>query len=71
VRAVLLRFFHNHPTMTVQALTTQEGAEPGRSTVAADIHSEQRDDRAMEDLMALVNDEPSVTAVSWEKGPAA
>jgi putative Mg2+ transporter-C (MgtC) family protein len=70
-RAVLLRFFHNHPTMTVQAVTTQEGAEPGRATVAADIHSDQRNDRAMEDLMALVNDEPSVTAVSWEKGPAA
>jgi putative Mg2+ transporter-C (MgtC) family protein len=71
VRAVLLRFFHDHPTMTVQGVTTQEAGVPGLACVVADIHSERRDDRAMEELMALVNDEPSVTSVSWEKSPPA
>jgi putative Mg2+ transporter-C (MgtC) family protein len=65
VRAVLLRFFHDHATMTIQAITTEGG--PERASVVADIYSPRRDDRAMEDLMALVNDEPSVLSVSWEK----
>jgi putative Mg2+ transporter-C (MgtC) family protein len=71
VRAVLFRFFHEHPTMILQGVATQEGAGPDRSCVVADIYSEKRDDLAMEDLMAQVNAEPSVTAVSWEKHPAA
>jgi putative Mg2+ transporter-C (MgtC) family protein len=69
VRAVLLRFFQDNPSMTIQAVTTQAGDGPGRACVAADIRSLQRDDRAMEKLMALVNDEPSVAAVSWERSP--
>jgi putative Mg2+ transporter-C (MgtC) family protein len=68
VRALLLKFFHDHPTMTIQGVTTQEGGEPGVAGVVAEIRSEQRDDRAMEELMALVNDEASVSSVSWEKG---
>jgi putative Mg2+ transporter-C (MgtC) family protein len=68
VRALLLKFFHDHRTMTIQGITTQEVGEPGIACVVAEIHSEQRDDRAMEELMALVNDEASVSSVSWEKG---
>jgi putative Mg2+ transporter-C (MgtC) family protein len=70
VRAALLRFSHDHSTVTTQAISTQECGEPGRSLVVAELVSEKRDDRAMEDLMALVNDEPAVSSVSWEKGPA-
>jgi putative Mg2+ transporter-C (MgtC) family protein len=66
-RAVLLKFFHDHPTMTVQGVATQACAEPDRIAVLADIASRQRDERTMEDLMALVNDDPNVHAVSWEK----
>jgi putative Mg2+ transporter-C (MgtC) family protein len=65
VRAALLRFFHDHATMTIQGITTEGG--PERATVVAEIYSPQRDDRAMEELMALVNEEPSVLSVSWEK----
>ncbi len=61
-RARLLAFFHEHPTMIIQGLATEEGGG-----VVADIRSEQRDDRTMEDLMSLVNDEPGVLAVRWEK----
>lgn len=71
VRAVLLRFFHDHPNMTVQGVATVEAGEPGKACVTAEIFSEQRDDRTMEDLMTLVNDDPNVASVSWEKGPAA
>jgi putative Mg2+ transporter-C (MgtC) family protein len=67
VRAALLRFFHGHPGMTVQGVATAEAGEPGKSCVTADVFSEQRNDRAMEDLMTLVNDDPNVASVSWEK----
>jgi len=71
VRALLLNFFPDHPSMAIQGGTTQEGGAPGLAGVAADIPSQRRDDRAMEQLMALVNDEPSVSSVSWEKAPPA
>ena len=48
--------------MSIQGLETQEGGD-----VVADIHSERGDDRTMEELMTLVNEEPSVLAVRWEK----
>ena len=67
VRAVLLKFFHDHPTMTIQGIAMQEGGVPERATVVADVYSQSRDDRTMEELMALLNDEPSVVSVSWEK----
>jgi putative Mg2+ transporter-C (MgtC) family protein len=70
VRAVLFRFFHEHPTMIIQGIATQEGGGPDYSCVAAEIYSEQRDDLAMEDLMAQLHAEPSVSAVSWQKSTA-
>jgi putative Mg2+ transporter-C (MgtC) family protein len=71
VRAAMLKFFHDHPTMMVQGVSIQEGGTPDRVCVAAEIHSMQRDDRTMEELMTLVNDDPNVVSVSWEKQPAA
>jgi putative Mg2+ transporter-C (MgtC) family protein len=67
VRALLLKFFHDHASMTIQGVTTEPGAAPAGACVVADIHSLQRDDRTMEELMSLVNDESSVVSVSWEK----
>jgi putative Mg2+ transporter-C (MgtC) family protein len=69
VREILYRFLHDHPAMTVQAVATQDGGGPDRACVVADIYSQQRNDLAMEDLMALVNADPSVTSVRWEKNP--
>jgi putative Mg2+ transporter-C (MgtC) family protein len=71
VRDALFRFFHEHPTMVLQGVATQEGAGTDRSCVVADIYSEKRDDVAIEDLMAQVNADPCVSAVSWEKNPSA
>jgi putative Mg2+ transporter-C (MgtC) family protein len=70
VRAVLLQFFHDHATMTIQTISTQGGMEPDRACVAVEIHSEQRNDHAMEELMARVDAEPSVSAVTWERNPS-
>jgi putative Mg2+ transporter-C (MgtC) family protein len=67
VRAVLLGFVRERPKMVIQGLATQEVGGPERLCVTADIYSQQRDDRAVEDLMARVNADPDVSAVSWEK----
>src|SRR4051812_10895496 len=67
VRALLMRFFHDHPTMMIQSVGTQSAGQPDRACVLADIHSEQRDDRAMEELLALVSEDPNVSGVQWER----
>jgi putative Mg2+ transporter-C (MgtC) family protein len=66
-RAALFRFFQNHRTMALQGVSNREGeGGPEKSCVMAEIYSQRRDDHLMEELMAEVNAEPSVTAVSWE-----
>jgi putative Mg2+ transporter-C (MgtC) family protein len=71
VREVLFRFIHDHPKITIQGVSIQEIGGPDRLCVVAEIYSEQRDDQTIEDLMALINANPNVTAVSWEKNPSA
>jgi len=70
VRAILLKFFHEHPTMVIQAITTHEGGGPGRSCVVADIFSDQQNDLAMEDVTVITGAADGVTSVSWEKNPS-
>jgi putative Mg2+ transporter-C (MgtC) family protein len=66
-RAALFKFFQDgRPTMAIQAVGTKEGETPDRTCVVAEIYSQRRDDHAMEELMALVNADPNVSAVSWE-----
>ncbi len=67
VKAALLGFVRERPKMAVQGLATQEVGGPDKLCITAEIFSQQRDDRAVEDLMALINTDPNVTAVSWEK----
>ena len=67
VRTILLRHVNSHPTMVVQGISTQDGDQPGRTAVVADIFSDRRNDRAMEDLVSRLNIEPGVSAVSWER----
>jgi putative Mg2+ transporter-C (MgtC) family protein len=67
VRTILLRHVNSLPRMTIQRISTQEAERAGQTTVAADIFSVERDDRAMQELMSRVNIEPSVSSVSWEK----
>jgi putative Mg2+ transporter-C (MgtC) family protein len=67
VRTILLRHVNSHATMVVQGISTQDGDQPGRTAVVADIFSERRNDRALEDLVSRLNIEPGVSAVSWER----
>ncbi len=67
IRTILLRHINSNPKMTVQGITTEGGAEPGRTMVVVDIFSVQRNDRALEDLVSRINIEPSVKSVSWDK----
>jgi hypothetical protein len=48
-------------------VATREVGGPDQVCITADIFSELRDDRAVEDLMARINADPNVSAVSWEK----
>ena len=67
IRTILLRHVNANPKMTVQGISTEDSAEPGRATVVVDIFSVQRNDRALEDLVRRVNIEPGVKSVSWDK----
>jgi putative Mg2+ transporter-C (MgtC) family protein len=67
IRTILLRHVNSHATMVVQGISTQDGDQPGRTAVVADIFSERRNDRALEDLVSRLNIEPGVSAVSWER----
>jgi putative Mg2+ transporter-C (MgtC) family protein len=69
-RAALFKFFQDHRTMAIQGVSNREGEGPDKSCVMAEIYSQRRDDHLMEELMAAVNAEPSVSAVSWENATA-
>ena len=67
VRTILLRHVNAHSGMTVQGISTQDGEQADRVAILVDIFSSKRNDRAMEEVVARLNIEPSVVAVSWEK----
>jgi putative Mg2+ transporter-C (MgtC) family protein len=67
IRAILMRHVNAHPAMLVQGIATHDTDEPDQVAVVADIYSQQRTDRALEDLLTRINIEPSVTAASWER----
>ncbi len=67
IRTILLRHVNSQPHMVIQGISTQEGGQHDRAAVVAEIYSQGRNDRALEDLMSRINIEPGVLAVSWEK----
>jgi len=69
VRTILLRHVNSHARMTIQGISTQDGDQPGRANVVADIYATERNDRAMEEVVRRLDIEPGVAAVSWEKRP--
>lgn len=56
--------------MAVQGIAAQNDAMPGQIVVSTDIYSEQQTDAEIEALMARLNDDPDVVAVSWKRGAA-
>jgi putative Mg2+ transporter-C (MgtC) family protein len=66
IRTILLRHVNAHAKMAVQGVATTT-TDPQQVAVTVEIFSIERNDRAMEDLVARLNIEPGVAAVSWEK----
>jgi len=66
VRHILLRHVGGHQKLSLQGLATQDGSD-GRTVVLADIFSPDRNDRALEEIVARVSIEPEVKAVSWQR----
>jgi putative Mg2+ transporter-C (MgtC) family protein len=65
IRHILMRHVNGHEKLTLQGLATDE--ENGRTSVVATIYSPDRNDRAMEELVARISIEPDVKLVSWQR----
>jgi len=66
VRAILMRHIGGKPRMSVQGLATEESDKEGR-VIVADVYAMERNDRAMEEVVARLGIEPEVTGVSWQR----
>ncbi len=69
VRMILLRHVGGHRGLSIQSLATEE-VEKDRPTVVAHVYAIERNDRAMEEVVARLSIEPDVTSVKWERVPA-
>jgi putative Mg2+ transporter-C (MgtC) family protein len=69
VRHILLRHVNGHDRLTLQGLSTED-TESGHTVVVATIFSMERNDRAMEEIVARVSIEPEVKGVSWQRTAA-
>jgi putative Mg2+ transporter-C (MgtC) family protein len=67
IRTIVLRHINAHHAMTVQSLALQETGQPDSTAVVAEVFSHERNDRHLDDTVARLSIEPSVTAVSWER----
>jgi putative Mg2+ transporter-C (MgtC) family protein len=66
IRHILLRHIGGHAKLNLQGLSTEE-TEKDRTVVLAAIFAPERNDRAMEEIMARLSIEPEVKAVSWQR----
>ncbi|OWK38634.1 MgtC/SapB family protein [Fimbriiglobus ruber] len=66
IRHILLRHIGGHAKLNLQGLSTED-TETNRVVVLADIFALERNDRAMEEIVARVSIEPEVKAVSWQR----
>jgi putative Mg2+ transporter-C (MgtC) family protein len=67
VRTILLRHIGSEKRMSLHSLSSS--AEPGGMTaVSADLFSLERNDRAVEEIVARASIEPEVKVVRWERG---
>lgn len=69
IRQILMRHVNGHEKLTLQGIATDDG-EAGRAIVVASIYSPDRNDRALEDLVARISIEPDVKRVSWQRTAA-
>jgi putative Mg2+ transporter-C (MgtC) family protein len=69
IRHILMRHINGHDKLTLQGISTDDD-EGGRTIVIATVYSPERNDRAMEDIVARVSIEPEVRAVRWQRTEA-
>jgi len=67
VRNVLMRHVNSHANMRVQGISTRDCDVSDAKEVVAEITSTVGDEKYMNELVARLNIEPSVTSVSWKK----
>jgi putative Mg2+ transporter-C (MgtC) family protein len=66
IRHILLRHVNGHEKLTLQGMSTED-TDDKRTVVLADIYAIERNDRAMEEIVARVSIEPEVKSVSWQR----
>jgi putative Mg2+ transporter-C (MgtC) family protein len=66
IRAILLRHIGGRERMSVQGISTEDSEKDGK-VVIADVYALERNDRAMEEIVARLSIEPEVTGVSWQR----
>lgn len=69
IRQILMRHVNGHEKLTLQGIATDDD-DAGRAIVLATIYSPDRNDRALEDLVARISIEPDVKRVSWQRTAA-
>jgi len=67
IRTILMRHINAKPAMTVQGISSHEASQPEKTVVVAEIFASERNDKYMNDVVARISIEPSVSEVSWEK----
>jgi putative Mg2+ transporter-C (MgtC) family protein len=66
IRSIVLRHVGNHPRMSIQGIATEESEKEGK-VIVADVYALERNDRALEEIVARLSIEPEVTGVSWQR----
>ena len=61
-----MRHIGGHQRMNVQGITTEEGEGEGK-VIVADVFALERNDRALEEIIARLTIEPEVTKASWQR----
>jgi putative Mg2+ transporter-C (MgtC) family protein len=66
IRGILMRHIGGHSRLNVQGIATEDGEKEAR-VIVADVYALERNDRALEDIVARLSIEPEVTGVSWQR----
>jgi putative Mg2+ transporter-C (MgtC) family protein len=66
IRAILMRHIGGKPRMSVHGIATEESEKEGR-VIVADVYAMERNDRALEEVVARLSIEPDVSGVSWQR----
>jgi putative Mg2+ transporter-C (MgtC) family protein len=67
VRNVFMRHVNSQPNMVIQGIATHDSDQARIKEVVAEIYCSAGNDKYMNELVARLNVEPSVTSVSWKK----